>query len=114
VFDIPVRFEADRPERDLVTLGVVTVRLRSCARKSIEQVVEAAILLNDDDDMLDLAARGVAPDTRDCVGGRRDRRNPSAAAGAQQKRDGCGRALDNDAKPKRVRYPGSGLRWSGA
>ena len=34
-------------------------------------------------------------DTREAVGGRRNRRNPSAAAGAQEKRDGCGRALDN-------------------
>ena len=54
-------------KRDLFAFGVVTVRLRSRAGKPVEQIVEAAVLLNDDDDMLDLAARGVAMDTREAA-----------------------------------------------
>jgi hypothetical protein len=82
VFDIPGRFEANRLQRDFFTFGVVTVRLRSCAGEPVEQVVKAAVLLNDDDDVLDLAARGVVMDAREAVAGRRDRRNPTAAAAA--------------------------------
>jgi hypothetical protein len=73
VFDIPGGFQADRPEHDLVALGVITVRLRSRAGESVEQIVEAAILLNDDDDMAYLAARGGAMDTREAIGGQRNR-----------------------------------------
>ena len=55
--EIPRRFEANRQQSDTVTVEVVTVIDGVCTGKSVKQIVEAAIFLNDDDDVLDLGRR---------------------------------------------------------
>src|SRR5262249_47034820 len=56
VLDVPPSFESDRRERYLLAGTRIAVRARRCARKPVEEIVERAVLLNDDDDVLDLAA----------------------------------------------------------
>ena len=53
--EVPCRLETDRLENDLLILRIVTVRHRPGAGIAIEQVVQASILLNDNDDVLDLS-----------------------------------------------------------
>jgi hypothetical protein len=62
VIEIPFRIEPDRLELDLLVLRVVSVRRRVGSGKSIEKIVQAAVLLNDDNDVANLRARRVAPD----------------------------------------------------
>ncbi len=87
VQDVPGRLEPDRLQGNLLPAGVVAVRLSFRAGKAVEQIVEAAILLNDDDDVLDLAARGMVLDPQQAFRGRRNRRNSAAVAGAKPERD---------------------------
>src|SRR6202042_2977614 len=60
VIDIPRRREPDRFEPDLSFRAVVAIGYGLGAWVTVKEVVERAVLLNDDDDVLDLAARGVA------------------------------------------------------
>ena len=50
--EIPRCFEADRSELDTMTVRIVTMIDGARAGKPIEQIIEAAIFLNDDDDVL--------------------------------------------------------------
>src|SRR5579883_2557804 len=60
VLEIPGRLEPDGLQRDLVAVRVVTVGRRRRAGKPVEQVVERAVLLHDDNDVLDFSARARA------------------------------------------------------
>ena len=60
VFEIPGRLESDRIQRDLFTLAIVAVRTGVGARIALEEIIEASVLLNDDDDVVDLARRAPA------------------------------------------------------
>jgi hypothetical protein len=51
--DIPGRFEHDRLELNLFAVGGIAVACGGRALKTVKQIVERAILLNDDDDVLD-------------------------------------------------------------
>ena len=57
----PTWFQRDRLERNLLVGSVITVRCRLGAGKRVKQIVKRAILLNDDDDVLNLAALRVVP-----------------------------------------------------
>ena len=74
VIEIPCGLEPDRLERDLLIGRVVAILRGFCAGKTVEQVIEGAVLLNDDDDVLDLAARGGTVDPLDRGDLRRMRR----------------------------------------
>jgi hypothetical protein len=52
--DIPLYCQTDRLERDRLTLRVLTVGYGLGAWVAVKKVVEATILLNDDNDVLDL------------------------------------------------------------
>ncbi len=58
VFEVPRRFQRCRLKLDLLVVHAVPIRCRFRAGKAVEKIVKAAILLNDDDDMLDFRARG--------------------------------------------------------
>src|SRR5262249_35013507 len=55
VVEIPARFETDRLQRDLLA-AIVTSEARGVRSGiAIEKIIEAAVLLDDDDDVLNLA-----------------------------------------------------------
>jgi hypothetical protein len=55
-----MRRQPDRLEANPLSGAIVPERPRVGAGKSLEEIIEAAILLDDDDDVLDLAARVTA------------------------------------------------------
>jgi len=98
----------------LLPLVVVAVGLRFWRGKAVEQIVEAAVLLNDDDDVLDLTAGSVCWIPSQALGSRRNRRKPgrrykrarrnAAAAAGKSVIGECGR---------NGTLVASGSRWSG-
>ena len=50
--EVPCRLQPDRLQRDFLTAVRVAIRRRRCAGEAVEKIVEGAILLNDDDDVL--------------------------------------------------------------
>ncbi len=60
VVDIPGRCKADRLQCDLVAGAVIAVLRCGRAGKSVEKIVEGAVLLNDDHDVLNFAAGSMA------------------------------------------------------
>ena len=79
--EIPPRLQPYRLQRNPLTAIVVTVRHRMRARIFIEQIIEAAVLLDDDDDVGDL----VDPGRRDMHRGQA--RRSGAATGQQRRAD---------------------------
>src|SRR5579863_718147 len=59
VLHVPRRFERNRNQRDFLTGAGVAVRLRVGSWIALEQVIERAVLLNDDDDVLDFIGAAV-------------------------------------------------------
>ena len=57
MIEIPAGFQSDRRHLDLLIRRVVAILHGFRARETVEQIIERAILLHDDDDMLDFAAR---------------------------------------------------------
>jgi len=52
MIDVPLRFKRHLPELYFLARAVIAVRLRASTGKAMEEIIEAAILLNDDDDVL--------------------------------------------------------------
>ena len=86
----PSRFEPHRAQRNLATLGVVAELHGLGAGKAVEEVVEAAVLLDDDNDMANLAGRTAVVDIARSSDSRY-RRRPAAATGAEEQRGGRAR-----------------------
>jgi hypothetical protein len=56
MIDVPRRFEGDREKFDALPADIAVSR-GLCAGEAVEEIVEAAILLHDHDDVLDLCTR---------------------------------------------------------
>ena len=107
VIDDVLTLEADGLQFDRLTVRVLSARNRVGVRIALKQVVEGAVLLHDDDDVLDLTARGVREEARRRSNARNESRrdrtrraaSPATDEGEQrEQRDSIDRRVD-DGRP---------------
>jgi hypothetical protein len=60
MIDVPLRFQWDLPKLYFLARAVVTVRLRASTGKALEEIIETAIFLDDDDDVLNFVDSAAA------------------------------------------------------
>ena len=81
----PKRSPSRSAQRDLLPTGVVSILSGFGLRESVEQIVEAAVLLNDDNDVLDFAAGAMTMNAADEILGAFRHRGNSAVAVTSRK-----------------------------
>ena len=98
--EIPARVEPDRLELDLFILRVVSVLRRVGSGKAVEEIVEAAVLLNDDDHVANLRARWMTVQrVEEGARARLRGSKPAAAARGEKRHDEGGKPPKSRRRP---------------